>query len=643
MKKGFISFLVLLLTFTYANETLANENPQKAVTRGEFITELLQTLNVDVAHYENLEEERFPDVSPELTPYVEAAITLGITNGISETSFGANEKITREQAYVFLIRALNLSSEYDTDIIETFRDSNEISSWSKQEIAAAIELGLLQGYADRSLHPKANLHYHHMELILKRYHQNFERVSIVHTNDLHGRVLYNADNGEMGLAKMSSVINEVRMANPNTFVFDMGDTFHGTNYVNLNEGLAAVDAMNEIGYDAMVPGNHDFNFGSEHLVELNTLTDFPILSANVVNEETGETILPSYEIIEMAGKTYGLIGITAQDTVVKTHPNNIAGLTFNAETDVAAQYVEQLQDEVDHIILLSHAGYEIDKEIAEQVEGIDIILGGHSHTTIEKPELQHGTYITQAFEHGKALGVTHMIYFEDELIGVQGHLVRDQADLGEDAAVSAILDGYAAEVEEVYSQVIGTIDTDLNGARESVRVEETNLGNTITDAMRQVVEADIALTNGGGIRANIDAGQVTFGDVNTAFPFPNFVIALELTGEQILKSLEHSVRLYPEQNGGFLQTSGLTFSFDPSQPAGSRIVEAHVNGEALQLDQHYIVATNDFTAAGGDGYEWFTEGTLVADTGEYLSTVLIDYIRSGKPIPGVENRIQVVQ
>ncbi|MET3507412.1 5'-nucleotidase C-terminal domain-containing protein [Halalkalibacter oceani] len=641
MKKGLASILALLLSLTIAQSAFANGAEE--ASRGEFVKALLETLEVDVAHYAELDDNEFEDVPAELAPYVKAAGTLGITKGISNTTFGTNEKITREQAYVFLIRALNLADDYDVVVLNNYYDADNVSDWAKGELAAAIELGLLQGYLDHTLRPGRNLLTKHMDLLLARYDENFDRVSIVHTNDLHGRVLYNEENGEMGLAKIATKIEQVRSSNPDTFVFDMGDTFHGTNYVNLNEGQAAVEAMQLIGFDALVPGNHDFNFGRERLLEIAAETDFPIISANVVETETGETILPAYDIVTLGDKTFALIGVTAQDTVVKTHPANIEGLTFKAEAETIETYVKELQDEVDHILVLSHAGYDIDQQIAAQVDGIDLILGGHTHTTLEKPELHGQTYITQAYEHGKAFGVTHMLYFEDELIGVQGHLVRDSAALEPDQQVTDLLNEYVEEVEEAFSEVIGTIAVDLDGAREDVRTKETNLGNLITDAMRDVVDAEIAVTNGGGIRDNIAAGEVTFGDVNTAFPFPNFVIALELTGEQLLNSIEHSVSLYPEENGGFLQTSGLTYSFDPARPAGSRITEALVNGEPLQADAVYTVATNDFTAAGGDGYEWFMEANLVADTGEYLSTVLIDYIRAGKPIPEVENRIRVVE
>lgn len=641
-KLGFILIVLLAFTTSFYFSSGTNASNDDEVTRGEYLVSLFETLGIDVGAYGNVAEKTFSDVSDELAPYTEAGLKLGIVSGIDATTFGPNEKITREQAYIFLIRALNLSQSYDFSKLK-FGDLNQVSNWARGEVAAAVELKLLSGHYDGTLRLQSPLLKEHMNVIFERYHTNFERVSIVHTNDLHGRVMYNEANGELGFAKIASVVNGVRKSNPNTLVLDIGDTFHGTNHVNFNEGMSAVDAMNLINYNAMAAGNHDFNFGFERLVEFNNLTNFPILSSNVTAAKTEETILPAYTIVEVAGKKFGLLGITAEDTTVKTHPDNIKGLVFDKEINAATSYIEELKEKVDHIIILSHSGYDVDKEIVDAVNGVNLILGGHSHTTVEKPELYKGTYITQAFEHGKAIGVTHLLFHKDKLIGVHGQLVRDHDGIQQDQAVKKMLDVYDAEIKESLGVVIGSVGINLDGARENVRVKETNLGNLVTDAMRDLVKSDIAITNGGGIRDSIASGEVKLENVIAAFPFPNYVISIEQTGAQIKQALEHSVRVYPEQNGGFLQTSGLTYSFDPSKPAGSRIVEVKINGEVLEAEKVYSVATNDFIAAGGDGYVWLKEGKLLINTGEYLSQVVADYIRAGKTIADVEDRIVVVK
>ncbi|MFA9558136.1 5'-nucleotidase C-terminal domain-containing protein [Evansella sp. AB-rgal1] len=638
MKKILVSLLSLSLLLSLVGQVVLAHN-DNSVSRQEFLTAFIDEIGINVEQYEGAEVP-FEDVSDEFAPYVEASIRLGITNGMRNNFFGSNEKITREQALTFMIRSLNLdvnNQELDTDL--SFTDLEQ--SWAKQELITSINLELIQGYSDHSLRPNDLLTKEHMNILFDRYHSNFDRITFVHTNDIHGRVMYNEANGEMGLAKIANIANEVRENNPNTLLIDLGDTFHGTTYVNFNEGEAAAKAMNQMGYDLMVAGNHDFNFGYERLLELDTITDFPILGGNVLVIETGETLLAGTHVVEIGGKKLGFIGLVATDTVIKTHPNNVEGLQFNNEVEVAQHFINELQDDVDHIILTSHIGYSVDKRVAEKVEGIDVIFGGHSHSTLEKPVLHNNTYIAQAYEHSKAVGISQLVFFKEELLSVSGHLVRDHSHLIANSDVEATLNQYKKEVDTALGEVIGTVDTTLIGFdREVIRKQESNLGNLITDAMRDATDAQIAFTNGGGIRADIEAGEVKMDHVISAFPFVNTVIALELTGKHIMKSLEHSVRNYPDQNGGFLHVSGLTFTFDPSKPVGQRITEVLVDGKELDVNEKFVVATNDFLAAGGDGYEWLQEGKLLIDTGELLSTVAINYIAAGKPIPGVENRIK---
>lgn len=615
---------------------------EEEVTRGEFIEALIKTLDVSVPEIVVTEDYRYTDVVATLAPYVEAAHLLEITNGISVDVFGANEKVTREQAYVFLIRALNLADDYTVDKLAIFKDADRISTWAETSIAAAVELGLAEANTDGVFRPEDVLKRNEMAEILYTYMRDIDKITIIHTNDIHGRIAYDKNNGEMGFGKIATIVEKTEAKNSNTLVLDMGDTFHGTNYVTFNEGKAAIEVMNAIGYQAMVPGNHDFNYGQATLLALAEEAAFPIISGNILTE-AGEGFLNPYVIVESMGKRIALVGVTATDTVVKTHPNNVEGLTFADEVAISNKYATELAAEVDHIILMSHAGNDTDESIAAQVAGIDLILGGHSHSTYEKPIRIGSTYVTQAFEYGKAVGITNILYYKDKFIGINGYLARDNSQLEPKAEIEAIIDKYRVEVEEALQEEISEVSVALEGAREKVRIMETNLGNLIADAMRHKVDADIAFQNGGGIRASIDVGMVTLEEVVTVLPFTNTVVKMELTGEQIRKSLEYSVRLYPEQNGGFLHISGMSFSFDPTKAVGERVVEVLVGGEALVEDKIYTVATNDFVAVGGDGYEWLKDGKILANTGELLSTALIEYLRSGVDIPSAEGRIVAVE
>ncbi|MGY3714614.1 5'-nucleotidase C-terminal domain-containing protein [Sutcliffiella cohnii] len=638
--KGFKQFVVVVLAvligisgFWNPSATDASWNKNKPVTKGEFIKQLVTTLGIDLQDG----EIPYTDVDADLKPFLEAAIRTNILTDITETSFGPNEKVTREQAYVFLIRSINLRDSYSMDTLKEFNDYQAINPAYFQELSAATELGLIDKNS-RTFQPKKPVTKYEMQTMFHQYETMFEFITVIHTNDLHGRIMYNENNKELGLAKINELANKARSKNP-TFLIDLGDTFHGTNYVNINRGQAAVDAMNAMNYDAMVPGNHDFNYGQDRLLALRDMLNFPLISANVLKD--GSPFLDGYSIIERNGKKIALIGLTATDTAVKTNPAGIEGITFEDEVTVATEMVAQLKNDVDVVVGISHSGVDTDTTIANEVDGIDVIFGGHSHSTIESPIKYKYGYVTQAFEHGKALGHTNLIFHDGNLVGVNGFLYRDSEDKTEDQAIVDILQPYKEQVDRELNEVIATTSVKLDGERTDVRTKETNLGNLITDAIRSKLGTEIAVTNGGGIRASIQVGDITRNHVLSTLPFDNTLVKTTLTGEEVLASLEHSVRLYPSENGGFLHVSGINFTFDPKKPAGSRVVEVLVNGEPLNLTQTYSVATNNFIAAGGDGYTMFSLENVEFDSGELLSTILIEALQSNKPIPGVEGRIKI--
>ncbi|GAA0363949.1 5'-nucleotidase C-terminal domain-containing protein [Bacillus horti] len=610
---------------------------QDTVTRGEFIKAIIETLDVQLQEVTE-DSILFNDVNGQLAPYIEAALRLELTNGMGESTFAPDVRITKEQAYVMYMRALNVKG---TDATlsgnSTFSSRANVSDWARATLISAEELNLFSNTENMNI--KAPLTKAELEQLLVHY-QQLDKIVLVHLNDLHGRVLHNEDLGEMGLSKIATLIKEIKNKHEHVFLFDIGDTFHGTNYVNLNDGLTTIEVANKLGVDAMVPGNHEFNYGLDRFNEFEELLDFPFISANIL--EDGETVLDPYIKLEKAGKSFAVVALTSSDTPIRTHPDNVEGIQFEDEIETAKIYVEQLKDEVDHIIFLNHIGYGPDRTLASQTEGIDVILGGHSHTTIETPINVNGTYIAQAFEYGKALGVTKLLFQDEQLIGVNGYLMRDDASITPDQEIDQIVQRYKADIDEALEEVVGSTDSYLDGERETVRTKESNLGNVIADALRSMVDADIALQNGGGIRASIEPGDITLANMVAVLPFINTVVKIEQTGDQIKSSLEHSISNYPEQNGAFLQVSGLEFTFDPSQPVGNRVVEVTIAGEELDLTKTYTVATNDFMASGGDGYEWMASGNVLADTGELLSTALINYMKTNPSIPENEERIKVL-
>lgn len=466
-------------------------------------------------------------------------------------------------------------------------------------------------------------------------------VTILHTNDTHGRIAgftpRGADAEVGGFARLYQLIGDIRQAEENVLLLDGGDTLHGTNYVNMTLGYNSVALLNQLKYDAMVPGNHDFNYGYQQLLKLAESSDFNILSANV--EKDGKQLFTPYTIVEKSGYRFAVIGASTPDTVTMTHPNNVIGIDFIDPIVAVKRTMEQVEGKADFVIVLSHLGYGSDKMLAEEVSGIDVIVGGHTHTELQEPVKVNDTIIVQGGEHTLFLGRLDLTIEDDEITGYNGKLIPVDQSVVKYPAVDTVVSVFVDRVNTSLQEVVGYTDVDLNGDRKFVRTQETNMGNLVTDVMLANCDADVVLTNGGGIRASISAGDVTVGDIFTVLPFDNTLVVVELTGEQIVAAVEHGLRKYPESNGGFLHVAGMNIVFDPAQPAGSRVVEIIVQGQPLNLTQAYLVATNDFVAAGGDGYSMIKEGKIVFQSGLYLRDLTVDYFRANGSIPAIEGRV----
>ncbi len=468
---------------------------------------------------------------------------------------------------------------------------------------------------------------------------NTVKITIVHTNDIHSRV-----SAGLGYAKVAAKIKALKEANPNVLVVDAGDTLHGQTFATISKGESIVKIMNSIGYDVMTPGNHDFNYGQDRLLELKELMNFDLITANVVKED-GSMLLEPYVIKEVGGLKIGFFGLSTPETAYKTNPLNVEGLTFADPVEATKKIVAELQEKgVDAIIAVAHLGIDeesIDKSygVRDSVEGIDLIIDGHSHSTLDTIDNEgKDTLIVSTGEYNNNLGIVNLTFTDGELSAVEPTLFSSEeaADLEADAEIAAAIAAIEEENKEITSVIVGKTDVELDGVREHVRGGETNLSNLITDSMLAITKADMAITNGGGIRASIPAGDITMGDIITVLPFGNYVIVKEYTGAQILAALEHGTKSYPELAGSFAQVAGATFTLDLNAEAGSRVKDVKIGGELLDLEKTYKVATNDFMAVGGDDYIMFKEGNLVAEF-QGLDEVLIEYVQELETIPAEVN------
>lgn len=490
-------------------------------------------------------------------------------------------------------------------------------------------------------------------------HCQSTELRILHLNDFHGfaagKRLIGSDEMQGGISYLAWLADSLRKEKP-TLLLAAGDMIQGSPFANLFKGKPVIEIMNKMGFDAMCVGNHEFDYGKDVLRERIAEAAFPVLGANV----KGMPGLKPYIIKELGGLKVAIIGVVTEDTPFATHPANVEGLTFLSPAATVEEYVRKLRDSVNIIIVLSHLGYNNDMLLAGRVKGIDIIVGGHSHTQTLKHMLIGNTVIVQAWEYGMVLGVLDVVVKSGKIVEVKSRLEEIKpSHMKKREDIAQIVEQYSKQVNALMGRTIGEALVDLDG--ENVRTRETNLGDLITDIMRQQSNSQIALTNGGGIRASIRKGNITLNDIYTALPFDNYIVAMKLTGREIKEVLEHGVSGVKLREGRFLQVSGLSFMYDPKMPQGLRVMDVSVGGTKMDMDATYTVCTNDFLAAGGDGYRTFREAlkesqdfsitanTITSDkityndSGRPLKDAVMDYIKEKKRITAtVEGRIQEV-
>ncbi len=449
-------------------------------------------------------------------------------------------------------------------------------------------------------------------------------IIIMHTNDVHGRVNDDSWSGTMGMATVKNIVDEIDARYNNTFLVSAGDILHGTTFATLEEGESVLNVMNFMEYDMLVPGNHDFDYGQDRLLELELLADFPMISANIQYDADDTDLFEPYIIQDFEGVKVGFFGLTSPETVYKTHPDNVIGLNFLDPIAQAELMVAELEDLVDVIILVAHVGLDDDtlvttEDIVLAVDGIDVVIDGHSHSTLEHGYMVNDTLIVSTGEYMKNLGVLSIIVQDGNIIGRNSTLISaadaEELAFGADEDVQTYIDGIVAEQEVILNVVVGQTSVVLDGERDDVRTGETNLGNLITDSMLDVTGADIAVTNGGGIRASIPVGDITVGDIITVLPFGNIIVTKDMTGQDIVDILAYGVSSYPDASGKMPHVAGVTFDINTSVAGNPVVQNILVDGVPIVLDAIYTVATNDFLAAGGDGYVMFED---VPTAGEFM-------------------------
>ena len=484
---------------------------------------------------------------------------------------------------------------------------------------------------------------------------------ILHSNDVHGSI--------EGYAVMASLRDRFLASGADVLLVDAGDFSQGSTYVSASKGASAVTMMNVTGYDIVTLGNHEFDYGYAQLMQNMKNARFSVICANIYLQDTGETIFDPTTVVETSsGLKLGFFGMETPETATKVNPALIKEISFSTFDDLYASAqlaVDSLKaEEVDLVIGVVHLG--VDNESAangyrsldlyDKVSGIDFLIDGHSHTVMTSGENGEPIQTT-----GTAFANIGVIVIDNETKLIEDNFLMNTAGLAKDPVIAAAAQSIIDTVDAEYGAVFATSEVFLNGERDpGNRTEQTNLGSLITDALVWSVVSTgaleayyeapvVGITNGGGIRASIEAGDVSKSDIKTVLPFGNTVAVIYVTGAELLEALEASTFCTPEAIGGFPQTSGIewvldtTAEFDQGEiytldgkessyygPASiNRVTINSINGEPFDETATYAVVTNNFCAAGGDTYNVFNRAYVQGfgfDTGIPMDEAVMDYV-----------------
>ncbi len=494
-------------------------------------------------------------------------------------------------------------------------------------------------------------------------------LTILHTNDFHARFepisKYDSgcsaednDAGECfgGTARLITAVAEARARTNNSILVDGGDQFQGTLFYTYYKGAMAAEFMNQLGYDGMTVGNHEFDDGPEVLRGFVDTLTFPVLMSNA--DISGEPLLndaiQKSTIIERGGERIGLIGLTPQNTDELASPG--PNVIFTPPADAVQAEVDRLTEEgVNKIIVLSHSGYNVDIAVAEATTGVDVIVGGHTNTFLYSddedaagpyPTMIGDTAIVQAYAYGKFLGELNVTFDDMGVITeASGAPLLIDSNVAEDAAAKERIAELAVPLEEIRNEVVAEAADVLVGDRAVCRAMECSMGNLIADAMlARVAEqgVDVALMNSGGIRADIDAGEVTMGEVLTVLPFQNTLSTFQISGETLYEALENGASEHADGAGRFLQIAGMTMTVDVSQEPGSRISDVMIGGEPLDMAKTYGAVSNNFVRNGGDGFSMLRDAENAYDFGPDVADVVAEYLAAdGAYEPYTDGRIMM--
>jgi len=507
-------------------------------------------------------------------------------------------------------------------------------------------------------------------------------INIIHTNDVHSRVDQVTSSGGAcsarqaaenqcfgGYPRLVTKIRDLRRNHPNPLVVDAGDYFQGSLFYTQYKSDAVKPFIQMIGYHAIALGNHEFDDGPAELQKFLTGLGTPVVAANidVSGEPRLQGLFTASTVVDVGGQRVGVIGLTTSDTALTSSPGPTVRFADHAET--LRREVRALERQgVNKIVALTHVGAAEDRRLAAMVDGVDVYVGGHSHSLFHNGDDRRRAaeypvvvrtpsgapaLVVQAHTAGIFVGRLQVTF---DARGVatawEGNTELVDHTVAQDPEAQAMVERMAGPLAELRAREVAPAAVALDGDRASCRQRECNLGNLIADAMlwyTREAGSRIAIQNGGGIRTSIPQGMVTFGQILEVLPFSNSVSTMELTGAEVVQALENGVSQAESMEnpgtGRFPQVAGIRFTWDAAKPAGERIVSVDVrnaDGSFAPIDRAatYMVVTNNFMRNGGDGYAVFSEGRNPYDSWANIEDALAEYMRHlGSANPQVEGRI----
>jgi 5'-nucleotidase len=461
-----------------------------------------------------------------------------------------------------------------------------------------------------------------------------------------------------GYSRLMTLIHNLRKSSKNPVVLSGGDQFQGSLFYRTYKGRLAVQAMNLIGYDATAIGNHEFDDGPAVLARFIREARFPVVATNidVTHEPALNRLIRSFVTLQVGGQKIGIVGYTTEETPALSKTGKRV-VFLRPETALTGAVAILKFQGVNKIIAVSHAGFNRDKQVAAAVDGIDVIVGGHTNTLLSNTARgAQGPYpvvvkspsgkpvlVVQAYAFSRYVGQLEVAFDKAGVpVKWKGDLVPVSFDIAKHPKMEALINAMRGPVDALRKKVVGRLATGFDGSTETCRSRECTMGNMVADALVWKTRAQgtqIAFINGGGVRASMAKGPATMGSILVVLPFQNAIATLKLKGHDIRAALEHGVSQVKEGAGRFPQVSGMRFVWDPARPVGRRVVWVEVrDGKRwvpMKDDAVYKVATIDYLRRGGDGYKVFKDKAIEPyDGGVNLEDAVAEYIAAHSPLRG---------